>query len=97
MLCKDYDAALIDLDGVVYISENAVDYAVESLTSAVGTGLRCAFVTNNAGRSAPLVATHLRSFGLDVHDADVMTSAMAAADLLATHVEVGSAVAVVGG
>ena len=97
MLCKDYDAALIDLDGVVYISENAVDYAVESLTSAVGTGLRCAFVTNNAGRSAPLVATHLRSFGLDVHDADVMTSAMAAADLLATHVEVGLAVAVVGG
>jgi glycerol-1-phosphatase len=96
-LVQRYDLALLDLDGVVYIGADAVPGAADALASARSSGLRLVFVTNNASRPAAAVAEHLTRLGVEVGADDVMTSAQAAASLLAQRFAPGSAVLVVGG
>ena len=97
LLAELFDLALVDLDGVVYVGPDAVAGSVDAIAQSHSLGLRTAFVTNNAGRPASQVADHLRSLGIDVQDEDVVTSAMAAADLLAHRLPAGSAIGIVGG
>jgi glycerol-1-phosphatase len=92
----EYDVALLDLDGVIYTGEGAVPQAVPALAQAKQAGLRLAFVTNNASRSPSAVAAHLTRLGVPATDADVVTSAQAAASLIAERVPPGSPVLVVG-
>jgi glycerol-1-phosphatase len=92
-----YDVALLDLDGVVYIGPVAVPGAAEHLTKAAAAGMRLAYVTNNASRTPSLVARHLRELGVDADAGDVVTSAQAAATLLADRLPPGSSVFVIGG
>ncbi len=96
-LWQRYDVALLDLDGVVYIGPDAVVGAPEHLARSTAAGLRLAYVTNNAARPPAAVAEHLRELGIDVADDDVVTSAQAAARLLADRCPPGSAVYVIGG
>ena len=49
-LCQGYDLAMLDLDGVVYISGDAVPGAAGHLAAAREAGMRLAFITNNAAR-----------------------------------------------
>ena len=97
LLAQLFDLALVDLDGVVYVGPDAVPGSVDAIAQSHRLGLRTAFVTNNAGRPASQVADHLRSLGIDVQGEDVVTSAMAAADLLAHRLPAGSAIGIVGG
>ena len=97
LLAELFDLALVDLDGVVYVGPDAVAGSVDAIAQSHSFGLRTAFVTNNAGRPASQVADHLRSLGIDVQGEDVVTSAMAAADLLAHRLPAGSAIGIVGG
>ena len=92
-----YDVALLDLDGVVYIGPDAVPGAPEHLDAAAAAGMRLAYVTNNAARPPADVARHLRELGIHAEAEDVVTSAQAAARLLADDLEPGSAVYVIGG
>ncbi|NHC47082.1 HAD-IIA family hydrolase [Motilibacter sp. K478] len=96
-MAQAYDVALLDLDGVVYVGEHAVPRAPEALASASARGMRLAYVTNNASRTPLAVGDHLRSLGVDAKDDEVVTSAQAAARLIAEQVPPGSAVLVVGG
>ncbi|HEU4948057.1 MAG TPA: HAD-IIA family hydrolase [Kribbella sp.] len=96
-LASRYDVALLDLDGVVYVGPDPVPDAPENLRKAAKEGLRIGYVTNNASRPAAVVAEHLASFGLDVIADDVVTSAQAAAKLIAADFPAGSPVLVVGG
>lgn len=96
-LASRYDVALLDLDGVVYVGPDPVPDAPENLRKAAKEGLRIAYITNNASRPAAVVADHLASFGLDVIADDVVTSAQAAAKLIANEFPKGSPVLVVGG
>ncbi len=59
--------------------------------------MRLAFVTNNAARPPRVVAEHLSSLGVDANPNEVVTSAQAAARLLAEMLPAGSRVLVVGG
>ena len=59
--------------------------------------MRIGYITNNASRPASVVAEHLASFGLDVIAEDVVTSAQAAAKLIAEDFPKGSPVLVIGG
>jgi HAD superfamily hydrolase (TIGR01450 family) len=59
--------------------------------------MHLAFVTNNAARPPATVGEHLRELGIDAHDEDVVTSAQAAARLLAGQVPKGSKVFLLGG
>ncbi|KAG7666463.1 hypothetical protein KSW81_008412 [Nannochloris sp. 'desiccata'] len=90
------DALLLDLDGVVYTGPGAIDHAVESITRAAND-LRVGYITNNASRTDEQVAQHLRELGLTVDAADVVTSPQAAVRVLATLVEPGARILVVGG
>jgi HAD superfamily hydrolase (TIGR01450 family) len=90
-----YDALLVDLDGTVYRGPAAIDGAVESLEAARQTAT-ISYVTNNASRGPDEVADHLRGLGLTVATDDVVTSAQAAAAVLAGQCDAGAAVLVVG-
>jgi glycerol 3-phosphatase-2 len=79
---QQFDVALLDLDGVVYVGECAVEHAVTSIEKARNMGMTPAFVTNNASRTPDDVASHLQALGLKVTSADVVTSAQAGAHAL---------------
>ena len=87
-LSSAYDVAVLDLDGVVYVGPDAVEGAPEALNRAQSGGMHLAFVTNNAARPPTVVGEQLRGLGVAARDEDVVTSAQAAARLLADQVPV---------
>ncbi|WP_278312785.1 HAD-IIA family hydrolase [Lolliginicoccus levis] len=96
-----HDVLLLDLDGTLYTGATAVPHAVEALRSiearaGESPAPRVLFVTNNASRAPADVAAHLAQFGFAADPADVVTSAQAAARLLASRVPTGARVLVVG-
>ncbi|HEU5037605.1 MAG TPA: HAD-IIA family hydrolase [Nocardioides sp.] len=95
-LCRAYDLAMLDLDGVVYVGGDAVPGAPGHLADARAEGLRLAFVTNNASRPPERVAEHLRELGVEAKPEDVVTSAQAAARLLADRFGAGAHVVCLG-
>jgi glycerol 3-phosphatase-2 len=92
-----YDVALLDLDGVVYLGGTAIPGAAQALCKAQAAGMRLAYVTNNAFRTPAAIAALLTSFGAPATVQDVVTSAQAAARLLAERLPAGAPVLVVGG
>jgi glycerol 3-phosphatase-2 len=92
-----YDVGLLDLDGVVYLGGTAIPGAAEALRKADAAGMRLAYVTNNAFRTPAAIAELLTSFGVPAVKEDVVTSAQAAARLLAERLPAGTPVLVVGG
>ncbi len=95
-LYEKYDVALLDLDGVVYIGGNAIPGAAEALQKAKQQGMRLAYVTNNASRTPAAVAALLTHMQVPAHPGDVVTSAQAAARLLAEKLPRQAAVLVIG-
>jgi glycerol-1-phosphatase len=95
-LCEDYDLAMLDLDGVVYIGGGPVPAAAESIKEARARGMRIAFVTNNAARPPSQVADHLRELDVQADDHDVVTSAQAAASVLRERFGAGARIATLG-
>ncbi|MEU6482339.1 HAD hydrolase-like protein [Streptomyces sp. NPDC047017] len=96
-LSEAYDTALLDLDGVVYAGGAAIAHAVDSLAAARSGGMHLAYVTNNALRTPDAVAGHLTELGIRARASDVVTSAQAAARLIADQVPQGARVLVIGG
>ncbi|SDS26519.1 Haloacid Dehalogenase Superfamily Class (subfamily) IIA [Friedmanniella luteola] len=96
-LVDAYDAALFDLDGVVYLGPVAVEGAPEGLAELRRRGVALGYVTNNAARSPGVVAEHLVSLGIEARPEDVVTSAQAAAHLLRDRFGAGARVLAVGG
>ncbi len=96
-LADHHDVVVLDLDGVVYIGGAAVPQAVETLGAVQATGVRLAFITNNASRTPEEVAVHLQRIGVPARPEDVVTSAQAAARLLEGMVPPGSRVYLIGG
>jgi glycerol 3-phosphatase-2 len=92
-----YDVALLDLDGVVYLGGTAIPGAAQALRKAESAGMRLAYVTNNAFRTPAAIAALLTSFGAPATAPDVVTSAQAAARLLAERLPAGAPVLVIGG
>lgn len=95
-LAEDYDLAMLDLDGVVYVSGEAVAGAPVHLDAARRAGLRLAFITNNASRPPQVVSEHLTRLGVQAGPDDVVTSAQAAARLLRDKLGPGARVVMLG-
>ena len=95
-LAEVYDVLLFDLDGVVYIGGVAIPGAPDALQRAKRSGAHVAYVTNNASRTPAAVAALLDSMGAPVTEADVVTSAQAAARLLSDKLPAKSKVLVIG-
>jgi glycerol 3-phosphatase-2 len=96
-LSEAYDVALLDLDGTVYIGSRPLPGVGDALAKARASGMRLAFVTNNAWRTPSAVAALLNHIGVPAAVEDVVTSAQAAARLLAERLPQGARVLVVGG
>jgi glycerol 3-phosphatase-2 len=90
------DVVFADLDGVIYTGENAVPFAVDSLNSAADR-VRLAYITNNASRTPTAIAEHLNGLGLKVTADDIVASPQAAVKILATLVDPGATILVIGG
>ena len=96
-LVDDYDAALFDLDGVVYLGPVAVPRAAQGIAELRQRGVGVGFVTNNAARTPEAVAAHLTELGIPAAADDVVTSAQAAAHLVRDRFGPGARVLAVGG
>lgn len=96
-LSHAHDLCALDLDGVVYIGDTPVDHAASALDEASRAGMRLAYLTNNASKTPDEVARKLVAVGMPARAEDVVTSAQAAADLIAEMVPEGSEVFVIGG
>jgi 4-nitrophenyl phosphatase len=83
---------LLDLDGVVWLAHQAIPGSVEAIASLRVTGHRVLFVTNNSASTVEQQQTALAAVGIPAVG-DVLTSAMAAAQLI----EPGERVLVCGG
>ena len=92
-----FDVALLDLDGVVYVGPDAVPGVPDALAAARKVGMRLAYVTNNAARTPEDVARHLAEIGVPAEAGDVITSAQAAATVVAQRWGQGAKVLPVGG
>ncbi len=95
-LIDRYDAALFDLDGVVYLGPEPVPGAAEGIAELRGRGVRIGFVTNNAARPPRAVVDQLVGLGIRCDLDDVVTSAQAGAAMLATHFRPGSLIYIAG-
>ena len=96
-LLAAHDALLVDLDGVVRLADQAIPGATEALADARAADVRIMFVTNNAAMTPGDVAAGLRELGVAADADDVLTSSMAAAQLLAQRLAPAARVLVVGG
>lgn len=95
-LVTAYDLVMFDLDGVVYVGDAPVPGAPEHLARARVEGAHLAYITNNASRPPDAVAAKLRGMGIDAEVEDVVTSAQAAAAMLAGRYPAGTRVVVLG-
>ena len=95
-LAGNYDAALFDLDGVIYLGPLAVDGVPEALDELRSRGTHLGFVTNNAARTPAVVAEHLTELGITANEADVVNSTQATLRMLAGELAPGARVLAVG-
>ncbi|MEV6348497.1 HAD-IIA family hydrolase [Actinoplanes sp. NPDC051851] len=95
-LAGAYDLVIFDLDGVVLLIDRPIPGAVEAVERLRADGTPIAYATNNASRRAAEVAALLDGVGVSAAPAEVLTSAGAAAALIAERLPAGSPVLVVG-
>ena len=93
---QGYDAALFDLDGVLYLGDEGIPEAAEGVRAARVSGMHVAFVTNNASRRPAEVARRLSALGIPAKPTEVVTSAQAAVRVVASRVPPGAVVLVLG-
>jgi 4-nitrophenyl phosphatase len=86
-----------DLDGVVWRGHLPIASAASGIAALRDSGLRVAFVSNNSNSPVNDVVAKLGHMGVRATAADVVTSAMAAAWLLAHSLPAGARVLVAGG
>ena len=86
-----------DLDGVVWRGDDPIDGSADAVARLRSAGLRVVFVTNNSNATRATYVAKLARHGVPTVDADLLTSAGAAAELLADRLDRGAAVLVCGG
>ena len=86
-----------DLDGVVWRGDDPIPPAADGIAALRAAGLRVAFVSNNSNSPVGDVVAKLDRMGVPATPDDVVTSAMAAAWLLAQSLAPGARVLVCAG
>jgi glycerol-1-phosphatase len=82
-LVARYDQLIVDLDGCVWIGDQAVDGSVEAIDRLRSAGKRVAFATNNSRRTGEDYVRKLWGMGIQASLADVVTVGGATQHLLA--------------
>jgi len=83
MLADEYGAFLFDLDGVVFVGDEPVTGAVETLRRLRDAGKEIQFVTNNSQHTRRAFAEKLTGFGIDARPEQITSAASATAEYLA--------------
>jgi HAD superfamily hydrolase (TIGR01457 family) len=83
-LLEGHDCVLFDLDGVMYRGDRAIPHAAEGVGAVRAAGCAVIFMTNNSARTPQQVAATLARFGISAAPREVVTSALATAELLAS-------------
>lgn len=81
-LADRYDSFLFDIDGVLMRGEEAIPGASEAVERLRAEGKPCVFMTNNSARTLDEVAARLSRVGIAASPGEVVTSALATADVL---------------
>ena len=87
----------LDLDGVVWRGDAPVPGSADAVVALRDAGLLVGFMSNNSSMSVAEVVAKLAGCGIDASPEQVLTSALAAADLLAADTAPGARVLVCGG
>lgn len=95
-LVDAYDAALFDLDGVIYLGPFAIEGVPQSLDALRARGTHVGFVTNNAARTPATVASHLEALGIVAAESDVVNSTQATLRMLAEDLPADARILAVG-
>jgi HAD superfamily hydrolase (TIGR01450 family) len=93
-LASGYDHILLDLDGCVWVGDEATPRAAEAVAALRAAGKRVAFVTNDARHSSEEFVRKLWSLGLQASLAEVVTVGGAVQHLLADRFAGASAVVI---
>jgi HAD superfamily hydrolase (TIGR01450 family) len=88
----DRPVVCCDLDGVIWRGEDPIPGAAEAIAQLRAGGLRVGFVSNNSSQPVGEVTAKLAAAGVPASPKDVMTSALAAASLLASELPRGAPV-----
>jgi HAD superfamily hydrolase (TIGR01458 family) len=75
-------AILLDVDGVFHVSGQPIDGGGEAVARLREAGHRLRFVTNNTTQSRRQLAEQIRGFGVELGDAELQTTPLAAAHAL---------------
>jgi HAD superfamily hydrolase (TIGR01450 family) len=73
---------VLDLDGVVWLAEEAIPGAAEAVAKLREAGQRPLFLTNNSSQKVATLVEKLERLGVPVEPEDIVTSAQAAATLV---------------
>lgn len=80
----DAEAVLIDLDGTLYVDDDAVPGAPEAVARLRAAGVPHRFITNTTRMSRADVARRLDGMGFGIEPDEIFTAPLAAADWLAS-------------
>lgn len=83
-LSVSWKAYLIDLDGTLYHGTRIIPGADQLINGLLEKKIPFLFVTNNSSRTPAAVAAHLQAMGIPAKEEEVCTSAIAAAEYIAT-------------
>ncbi len=75
----DVGGLLLDLDGTLYLGDEAIPGAVETVRTLRADGIPCRFLTNTTRRSRADLAAWLGNLGFPIAGDDVFTAAVSAA------------------
>jgi HAD superfamily hydrolase (TIGR01458 family) len=75
-------AILLDIDGVLHVSGEVIAGAPEAVRALREAGHRVRFVTNNTTRARTRLTEDLRSLGIELEEAELTTTPLAAGKLL---------------
>ncbi|HSO97239.1 MAG TPA: HAD-IIA family hydrolase [Acidimicrobiia bacterium] len=81
-----------DLDGVLWRGDEPIPGGADAVTTLRDHGLRVAFLSNNSSLPVSEVVAKLGRFGVIAEPGDILTSALAAAELLKADLPAGAPV-----
>jgi HAD superfamily hydrolase (TIGR01458 family) len=73
---------LVDLDGTLYVEDEPVEGARETISRLESSGLTFRYITNTTRKPRREVREHLHALGFEVEEAEIFTPARAAAGLI---------------
>jgi len=97
MIPSDIKALILDMDGVIWKADAPIGNLPEIFARIRERGLKFVFATNNGTRTPKEYQQKLANLGVDVEPAQVVTSALAVANMLAHKYPRGTKIFMIGG